>query len=72
MTLITQDIGLGFISPRPRARIELTITRDALAATNKEQKIEHTCIKALKIQLDYIYNQPLKLNGHWPKHSLNK
>ena len=38
MTHITQDIGLGFISPRPRARLETTITRDALAATKKEQK----------------------------------
>ena len=38
MQNITQDIGLGFISPRPRARLDATITRDALAATKKEQK----------------------------------
>ena len=38
MQNITQDIGLGFISPRPRARLETTIIRDALAATKKEQK----------------------------------
>ena len=38
ITHITQVTGLGFISPRPRARLESTITRDALAATKKEQK----------------------------------
>ena len=38
MTHITQDIGLGFISPRPRASLDFTITRGALAATKKEQK----------------------------------
>ena len=37
MQNITQDIGLGFISPRPRARLD-TFIRDALAATKKEQK----------------------------------
>ena len=60
MQNITQDIGLGFISPRPRARLDFTITRDALAASNKEQKTEHTCIKALKYQLHYIHNAKQK------------
>ena len=45
MQNITQDIGLGFISPRTRARLDSTITRDALAAQNKEQKTEHNCTK---------------------------
>ena len=38
ITHITQVTGLGFISPRPRARLETTIARDALAAPKKEQK----------------------------------
>ena len=64
MTHITQDIGLGFISPRPRARLDSTITRGALAATKKEQKTKHTSSKHSKFQLHYIHNEQLKTLTH--------
>jgi len=60
MTNITYQQGLGFISPRPRASLDSTITPRALAATKKEQKTEHTCIKALKNELHYIHNDKQK------------